>query len=233
MPALAPRFRVVVPDLPGCHGVPPLAGRHDAASYARWSLELLDRLGIAEVRVAGLCSGTAIALALADAAPDRVRALLLHTPFLRPDVIRPAIRAQLALLSSPLGLLWAPLRKSTFLATLHRRVFANAAEVTAEQLALDQADLVGADARAGRELATDLLTRDRVDTIRRFRGPVGVLLAGSDAFVDAARVTALVRDVAPASTIETIPGGHGWTPAYVAAQEAALTRLAPRIAAGG
>ena len=29
--------------------------------------------------------------------------------------------------------------------------------------------------------------------------------------------------------IEVIPGGHGWTPAYVAAQQAALERLAPTL----
>jgi pimeloyl-ACP methyl ester carboxylesterase len=231
IPALTPHFRVIVPDLPGCHGVAALDGRHTARRYARWALARLDAMGVGDVYVAGLCSGTAIALALAEETPGRVRGLLLHTPFLRPDLIRPAIRAQMRLLGSPLGALYAPLRTSTLLANLHRRLFANAGEVPPAQLALDQDDLVGADARANRDLAADLLASDRVATLARWTRPLGVVLAASDAFVDAPRVALVVREAAPHAAIETIPGGHGWTSAYVVAQHQALSRIAPRLLA--
>lgn len=229
LPALAPRFRVLVPDLPGCNGVPPLAGGHTARAYAQHALGLLDAHGLGETYLGGLCSGTAIALALAEAAPDRVLGLLLHTPFLAPGLIRPLVRAQLALLASPLGALYAPLRRSTALATLHRRLFANAGEVSAQQLAQDQADLVRADARASRQLANDLATEDRRAVLQRFARPVGVLVASSDAFVDADAVARVVHEDAPHAVIETIPGGHGWTPAYVRAQHEALVRLAAAL----
>lgn len=225
LPALAPRFRVIVPDLPGCGGVPPLRERHTARAYARFGRELIDALGIERVVAGGLCSGTAIALALAADAPDRVSGLLLHTPFLRPGLIRPAVLLQLAALASPAGVLFGPLRRNTALATLHRRIFANAAEVSAEQLAHDQSDLLGADVRAGRELAEELLRVDRSRQLAGARVPAAVLIAEHDAFVDAQRTVAAVRELAPRSAVETMAGGHGWTPAYIEGQTAALTTL--------
>jgi pimeloyl-ACP methyl ester carboxylesterase len=231
LPALTPRFRVIVPDLPGCNGVPPLTVTHTAAAYAAWAERLMDELELPSAYVGGLCSGTAIALAFADRAPSRATGLLLHTPFLRPHLIRPAIRLQLAALASPAGVLFGPLRRMTLLAAVHRRLFANAAEVEAPQLAHDQADLLRADVRAGRQLARDLLRVDRLGVLRGWRKPVAMLLAEHDAFVDAARTTALAYEVAPQVRIEVIPGGHGWTPAYVAAQELALARLAPSLLA--
>ena len=231
LPALEPHFNVLVPDLPGCAGVPPLQSRHTALAYAKWALELLTARGLERVAVGGLCSGTAIALALAELAPQRVAALLLHTPFLRPALIRPLIRAQLALLVSPAGALWGPIRKSTTLSMLHRRLFAEGAQVEAEQLAHDQADLLIADARAGRELASDLLVGDRTSTLRAWRGPLAVLLADHDAFVDTPRTVVALTEAAPQTVVERFPGGHGWTPAYREHQHAALSRLAPLLRA--
>jgi pimeloyl-ACP methyl ester carboxylesterase len=231
LPALEPHFEVLVPDLPGCAGIRPLPSRHTALAYATWALDLLATRGLERAAVGGLCSGTAIALALAEIAPARVAALLLHTPFLRPALIRPLIRAQLALLVSPAGALWDPIRKSTALSLLHRRLFADGAQIAAEQVAQDQADLVRADSRAGRELASDLLNIDRTSLLERWRGSLGVLLADHDAFVDTPRTVAALTDAAPQTVIERIPGGHGWTPAYREHQHAALSRLAPLLRA--
>jgi 3-oxoadipate enol-lactonase len=231
LPALTPHFRVIVPDLPGCAGVPTLGERHTAEAYARHAQRLVDTLGLGEHFVAGLCSGTAIAIAAAQLSGPRVRGLLLHTPFLRPDLIRPIVRLQLAALVSPAGVLFGPLRRNTALATLHRRVFANAGDVEAEQLAHDQADLLRADLGAARELAADLLRVDRTPVLRAWRGPVAALLAEQDAFVDAPGTASLLRDIVPGARVEMIAGGHGWTPAYVAEQHAALERLGPLLRA--
>lgn len=230
LPALTPHFRVLVPDLPGCNGVPRLAERHSALAYARWGIGLLDRLGIDGAYAAGLCSGSAIAMTLALEAPDRVRGLLLHTPFVRPDLIRLPIRLQLVALSSPAGAAFRLLRANAVLASVHRRLFANAGEVAAEQLAQDQADLLRADVGAGRELARDLLTVDRTPLLERWTRPMAVLLADQDAFIDAPRTATRIRDAVPQVAVEVIPGGHGWTAAYVAAQLAAFARLAPALA---
>jgi pimeloyl-ACP methyl ester carboxylesterase len=230
LPALQPRFRVLVPTMPGCDGAPPLATAHTADAYAGFGIATLDALGIDEAFVGGLCSGSAVALALAARAPARVRGLLLHTPFVRGALLRPLIRLQLALLGSPIGAAYAPLRRSTFLATAHRRLFANAAEVPAEQLAADQSDLLRADARAARELARDLLHGDRLATLRGWSRPLGVLVADADAFIDAAAAIRLVRAAAPQASVEVISGGHGWTAAYLVEQHEALVRLAAALA---
>jgi len=229
LPALTPHFRVIVPDLPGCAGAPTLGELHTAGAYARWAEQIADRLGLEEYLAAGLCSGTAIAIAVAQRSPARVRGLLLHTPFLRPGLIRPIVRMQLRALVSPAGAVFGPLRRNTTLATLHRRIFANADDVEAEQLAHDQADLLQADMRASRELAGDLLRVDRTAALRAWHGPVAALLAEADAFIDAPGTAALLREIVPSARIELIAGGHGWTPAYVAAQDAALARLAPLL----
>lgn len=231
LPALAPRFRVIVPDLPGCNATRPLDERHSAAAYARFGVRLLDSLRIDRAVVGGLCSGTAIAIALAAARPDRVSALLLHTPFVRPGLIRPMVRAQLVALASPAGALFGPLRRNTTLATLHRRIFANAAEVAPEQLAHDQSDLLGADVRAGRELAADLLRVDRTAMLRAAGVPLAVLIAEHDSFVDAPGTVAAIREISPGAAIEMIEGGHGWTPAYIERQTAALEVLGAHLAA--
>jgi pimeloyl-ACP methyl ester carboxylesterase len=231
LPALEPHFNVIAPDLPGCAGVARLGSPHTALAYAKWAVDLLDARRLDRVAVGGLCSGTAIALAVADIAPRRVAGLLLHTPFLRPQLIRPLIRAQLALLVSPAGAFWGPLRRSTTLSTLHRRLFSEAAQVDAQNLAHDQADLLRSDVEAGRELARDLLTIDRTQGFREWKGPLGVLLADHDAFVDTPGTVAAISEAAPQAVIERIPGGHGWTPAYREHQHAALSRLAPRISA--
>jgi pimeloyl-ACP methyl ester carboxylesterase len=235
LPSLAPRFRVLVPDLPGCNTRPTLDEPHTARAYARFGREVLDALGVERAVIGGLCSGTAIAIALAEAAPERVSGLLLHTPFIRPDLIRPLVRLQLAALVSPAGSLFGPLRRNTALAMLHRRLFANAAEVSAEQLAHDQSDLLGADVRAGRELAADLLRVDRGAALAAASVPIGVLIAGHDAFVDARATIAAVRALAPRAAVEIFEGGHGWTPAYIGRQSLALdilgAHLRERIAA--
>lgn len=228
-PALEPAFALVDPDLPGCAGVPALAERHTADAYARWALRRMDDAGVAHAVVGGLCSGTAIALALAARAPERVDALLLHTPFLSSRLIRTAVRAQLGLLTSPVGRLYAPLRKSTALATLHRRIFANAAEVPEEQLTHDQDDLVRADARANTELARDLLTVDRTSILAAWRKPLAVVLAEQDAFIDAAATARAVATHAPHAHVERFAGGHGWTSEFVKAQDAALRRIAEHL----
>ena len=223
---------VLVPDLPGCAGVTPLVTRHTAQAYAQWAVDLVAARGLDRVAVGGLCSGTAIALAFADLAPDRVTGLLLHTPFVRPALIRPLIRAQLALLVSPAGALWGPVRRSTTLSMLHRRLFAEGAQVDPVHIAHDQADRLAADARAGRELARDLLTDDRTATLQNWKGPLAAVLADHDTFVDTPRTVAALTEAAPQAVVERLPGGHGWTPAYREHQHAALSRLAPRLRAG-
>jgi len=84
IPELAPRGRVLAPDLPGCGDSdrpPPIL----CADYSpRWQAaaleELLDVIGVAQVDLVGHSWGGAIAACLAEAAPARVRRLVLVDP---------------------------------------------------------------------------------------------------------------------------------------------------------
>jgi pimeloyl-ACP methyl ester carboxylesterase len=83
--ALADRFRVIVPDLPGFGGSAVSAGL-TVDSIADVVAELLDHLGVNErVVVGGLSMGGYAALAFARLYPQRVRALVLADTKADPD----------------------------------------------------------------------------------------------------------------------------------------------------
>ncbi len=91
IPELAPGRRVLAPDLPGCgdsdRPPPVLCAGYSPRWQAAALLELLDQLGLAQVDLVGHSWGGAIAVCLADAAPERVRRLALVDPTLMPMAI--------------------------------------------------------------------------------------------------------------------------------------------------
>ncbi|MBK7826639.1 alpha/beta hydrolase [Nannocystis sp.] len=86
IPELASDHRVLAPDLPGCgdsdRPPPVLCADYSPRWLAAALQELLDRLGLAQVDLVGHSWGGAIAVCLADAAPARVRRLVLVDPTL-------------------------------------------------------------------------------------------------------------------------------------------------------
>ena len=76
--ALAPRYRVITPDLRGHGRSPGFSGPASIDALADDIIELLDHLGItAPVAVGGLSMGGYIALSLAARYPERLGALML------------------------------------------------------------------------------------------------------------------------------------------------------------
>src|SRR5207302_7824261 len=63
--ALASHRRLIIPDLPGNGGSPPMNARHTVERMAESLERLLAHLGIVELDVGGLCLGASVASALA------------------------------------------------------------------------------------------------------------------------------------------------------------------------
>jgi pimeloyl-ACP methyl ester carboxylesterase len=79
--ALADRFRVIVPDLPGFgDSDKPVAAPYDARYFAEAVIDLMDELDIERAHVIGNSLGGRIALELALRDPDRVGRLALLAP---------------------------------------------------------------------------------------------------------------------------------------------------------
>ena len=76
-PALARRYRVITPDLPGfghsSHALPDYSNR----AHAHYVLEMLDQLHVRQAHFVGFSMGGGVALQIADIAPDRVRSLTM------------------------------------------------------------------------------------------------------------------------------------------------------------
>jgi pimeloyl-ACP methyl ester carboxylesterase len=75
--ALAPRFRMLVPDLPGHARSSPLVGATTLDTYADRLARLVEHEGLERAAFAGHSLGALVALRLAVARPKRVGALVL------------------------------------------------------------------------------------------------------------------------------------------------------------
>lgn len=78
LPALAKRFRVIVPDLKGLGlSTAPRDGQYSLQHHTAVIASLLDRLGVRDAVVCGNSFGGSVALALALSRPDQVSRLVL------------------------------------------------------------------------------------------------------------------------------------------------------------
>ena len=78
--ALADRHRVIAPDLLGHGDTAKPRARYDAQTFARFTLDLMDSLGIDRAHLIGNSMGGRISLEVAMHAPDRVRSVTLLCP---------------------------------------------------------------------------------------------------------------------------------------------------------
>ena len=76
-PLLAERYRVIAPDLPGFGASSREVPDYSILAHARYSLELLRRLGIGRAQVVGFSMGGGVALHMAEIEPRRVSSIVL------------------------------------------------------------------------------------------------------------------------------------------------------------
>lgn len=77
VPALERRFRVIVPDLPGCGFSSPPRGAYSIESFAGALWSLLDQLEVPRINIVGFSMGGAVALEMALQRPSLVPRLAL------------------------------------------------------------------------------------------------------------------------------------------------------------
>jgi pimeloyl-ACP methyl ester carboxylesterase len=78
--ALAGRYRVLAPDLPGFGDTEKPVAPYDAAFFATWLTAFLDRTGVDRAHLVGNSMGGRIAIEVALTSPSRVRTLSLLAP---------------------------------------------------------------------------------------------------------------------------------------------------------
>lgn len=96
--ALEKKYRVIVPDLPGCGQSPAPCDGYGIASQAGTLWRLLEHLGVASVNLVGFSLGGAVALEMAAAHPDLVPRLALINSLAtyRPHTLRKWLETYLA-----------------------------------------------------------------------------------------------------------------------------------------
>ncbi len=81
MAALSGRFRAIAIDYPSYGMSDHIAFQPTIEDYARWMVEIMDRLGIARAHVLGEATGAAVCIELASAFADRIgKVILVNCP---------------------------------------------------------------------------------------------------------------------------------------------------------
>lgn len=125
--ALAERYTVIVPDLPGHGESSKPRARYTPPYFAEVIREMLDELGVQDAAVAGNSMGGRIALEVAAAYPHRVTSLILLDPAAA-GLPFPLYARLLGLLPTGAGVIPVPWRKR-IVVTAIRQLFASPEQV--------------------------------------------------------------------------------------------------------
>lgn len=123
LPALAERYRVIVPDLPGHGESSKPRARYTPPYFARVIRALLDEMEVADAAVIGNSMGGRVALEVAGASPSRVNSLILLDPAAA-GLPFPLYARLLGLLPSGVAAVPVPWRKRVVVTAI-RQMFAN------------------------------------------------------------------------------------------------------------
>ncbi len=223
-PAFAGHRRILIPDLPGCGetaaGDPP----HTVAGHAEFLHAFVERLGIENHDVGGICLGATVALEYASRFPDRITRLVLHTPIYSPTTLRSAFKRQVTILTSgPIFFGVDRLRRNRLVSDLYKRFVVEGPGVDPYDAQVNFQNQQRADGRAARQWLRDGIGRDYRPFLSSWRKPVLVVVAADDRTVDVEAIRTLAS-LMPQAEIRVIPAaGHGWTPALIAAQVEAIS----------
>lgn len=212
--ALAERFRVIAPDLPGHGESSKPRGAYTPTFYAGAVRRLLDAVGEDRAILGGNSLGGRIALEVAARAPRRVAGLVLLDPAVA-GLPFPYYARLLRLVPTELGTLPLPMRRRLVTMGI-RQLFADADRLphNAYLAGADEFIRVYRSARARVALLSSLrgLMRDRSDAfwerVRTIEAPTLILWGEHDRLVPV-RLGELLASTMPAAELAVLPDvGH-------------------------
>jgi pimeloyl-ACP methyl ester carboxylesterase len=207
MPLLAPRFRVVAPDVPGYGGSPAAGPGFALEEVAEHLVEGLRSAGVqAPYDLVGHSMGGAIAILIAARRPDRVRRLVLVAPAGLAALPRP-VAALLGRVAAPYAVarrtVAGPLAGSAFVRRLALAGVAyNGARVPPEHARAVLASSAGA-TRIGPGLAS-AAAADLRQALKSVRAPLGLVWGEHDPVIPRRRID-VIRAVRPDVTTAIVP----------------------------
>ncbi|MGI5504911.1 alpha/beta fold hydrolase [Lentzea sp. CA-135723] len=198
---LTQHFTVIAPDLPGSGGSPKAPGALDLGQLADALVDVAVKAGHESFFVSGYSMGSAIAVTTAVKHPDRVRGLVLSTPFTKIDVATKAkIDKWKALLDGPRSAL------ARYILSLmcSKQYLARLSPAQAEGFA----ELIGASVPTGSSAHIDLILRtDLSDVLPQVTQPTLVIGASGDQLLSP-ELGKEVSDLVPNSKYADLPCGH-------------------------
>ena len=206
VPALAAHRHVIRVDLPGCGQSPP-ARSYAVPDQAAAVAEVLDRLGLWDVAIAGHSSGGYVVTALAERRPDLVRSLALLDSGPSLDALRPQPLLLRALLGPPLGPLVWRLRSDALISAGIRATTVRPVDVPAGLIAGVRAISYRTMRAVLHSNGAYLAERALPDRLAVLGVPVLVVFGGDEPRYEPSSVHRY--EVVPGVRIEVLPGvGH-------------------------
>ena len=196
-----PGRRLVMLDMPGTGGSPPLLVPRRLGGYAALVVQLLDRLGIGRADVLGYSWGGALAQELAHRAPDRVGALVLAatTPGLGGQPPAPWV---VALMATP-----ARYYSRTYLRLIAPLVFGSAPAPAADSSHGQARRRRPPSLRGYSQQLWAISGWSSRSYLHDLRAPTLVLAGAHDPLIPARNGRILARQV-PGARLQVVDGGH-------------------------
>ncbi len=226
LPVFEGKYRVIIPDLPGCGMSEPLDKRHTLESYADFLEEFVRVLKLKKFILGGLCGGAALALEFVAGNRNKVSTLLLHTPPFAPYVVTRLFKTQARLGRLPgIYQVVRRARKNPRITLLYKKVLIEGFNVNREDELINMKNLRDSHYAASMEFVFDLLNHDYTYLLSTIDVPIYVIVAEKDKLVKVREIQRIPR-IARNAIVKVIGGeGHGWSDALIRKQNRILSEL--------
>lgn len=234
LPTLAPRYHLVIPDLPGFGTSPEPRVEPRLVTWAAFLRTLVSELDAPPRLVVGLGLGASVALTYVERAghleAPPLAGLVLHTPAYHPGALRPAVRWAVRAATAP-GIFMAlrgPLASRSVRDRFVGR-FIEGPGTPAEDAQALREDFRRASLSVLRGLLRDMVRADFRPLLRSLETPTLAIASQYDPFVYASEVERLAF-LMPSVTVAVQPDlSHGWTPEAIVEQNRLLARFLDAI----